>query len=208
MRRYIRIGMQHRPELDRWILQAVGTPTSLLDLGCGVGRNAYLLWEDDVVGLRTGIEVDAGYLEKARQLGLYHGLIRGDLAQDLPARSKSFDVVLCTQVLGLLDKAAGVRLLEECERVAVERVVISVQVGNDLRTRQGSWENDRSIWTPAELRHRGYTVQGFGSGFSRSRHGGRRFLYGFYLGTLLAQTWDRFAEEILCVRELTAPERS
>jgi len=35
---------------------------------------------------------------------------------------------------------------------------------------------------------------------SRYAHGGRRFLYGFYGGTLLAQLAPRFAEELAAVR--------
>ena len=38
--------MQHRPELDRWILEAASQCTgSFRDVGCGVRRNGFL-WEE------------------------------------------------------------------------------------------------------------------------------------------------------------------
>ena len=199
--------MQHHPELDRWIIDAVGRKTgSVLDLGCGIGRNGYLMWERGMAPRRVGIEVDQCYLEKALELGVYERVEQADLSRGIPEDDKSFDVVLCTQVIALMKKSAGVRLLDDCERVAVQRVVLTVQVGTpQLEVRPNPHESDRSQWTAGELRERGYSVRGFGSRLSRNIHGGRRFLYGFYVGTLLAQLSTRYAEEVLAVRELSPP---
>jgi SAM-dependent methyltransferase len=200
--------VQHRPELDRWILEAVGTGAdSVLDVGCGVGHNGFLLWESELAPRLVGLDVDEGYLRKAEELGLYERLLRRDLARGLPEDIGTFDVVLCTQVLAHLEKDAGKRLLEECERVAIHRVVLTVQVGTPrLRARANPNETDRSQWTAAELRLRGYRLKAFGSRLSRDRHRGRGFLFGFYAGTLLGQLSDRFAEEVLAVREVSTGE--
>ena len=43
--------MQHSPELERWILAELPADTeSVLDLGCGVGRTGFLLWEQESEG--------------------------------------------------------------------------------------------------------------------------------------------------------------
>lgn len=196
--------MQHRPELDRWILQAIGSRArSVLDLGCGVGRTGYLLWENQLAPRRVGVEIDRGYRERALELGVYERVEHADLSRGIPEPDKSFDVVVCAQLLAHLERRDGERLLDECARVAVDRVVVTAQVGAPpLRSRSNPNESDCSQWTSDDFRQRGYRVQGFGSRASRNVHGGRRFLYGFYVGTLLAQISPRYAEEVLAVRAL------
>lgn len=110
---------QHRPEVDRWILDAIGTDAgTVLDLGCGVGRNAFLLWERGSGTRCAGMDVDEDYIGRARRLGIYERLELADLTTPIPAEDGSFEVVLCTDVLGYLARDAAERLLVECERVA------------------------------------------------------------------------------------------
>lgn len=197
--------MQHRPELDRWILESASGSRmgAFLDLGCGVGRNGFLLWEEGFGSRRVGVELDHDYAARARSLGVYDEVIEADLRGGLPDfESSSFETILCTDVLGNLEREHAVELLDECERIAKERVVITVATGHPVNQSTNPLEEHRSTWTARELRQRGYRVRGFGSRLSTDRHGGRRFLYGWYGGTLLAHLSPRFAEELLAVREL------
>ena len=53
--------MQHNPELERWILAELPRDTeSVLDLGCGVGRTGFLLWEQEIGAERVGVELSRG----------------------------------------------------------------------------------------------------------------------------------------------------
>ena len=201
--------MQRHPELDRWILAAARVPgsRSLLDVACGVGRNGFLCWEDDDERQRFGVELDARYLRAARGLGLYDGLVRADLSDGIPFSSNAFDVVVCTDVVSQLDKGNAVRLVQECERVAASRVVLTVTLWQELSEHdRNPLESHRSTWTVAELRSLGYALTGFGWRSSRGIYG-RRFLIRYYFGTLLSQATLRFSEEVLCVKELRSSSR-
>lgn len=196
--------MQHRPELDRWILAAAGPKDrTFLDVGCGLGHTGFLLWAEGFGSHRIGVDVDAEYLDRARSLGVYGDVRRADLNDGLPDfETDSFDAVLCIAVLTTLAEGASNRLLDECERVARERVLVTVATGGTRPHPERPLEGHRSVWRASDLTKRGYEVTGFGSALSRDRHAGRRFLYGWYGGTLAARLSVRVAEELLAVRVL------
>ena len=196
--------MQHSPELERWILAEVPQDTeSVLDLGCGVGRTGFLLWEQGIGAERVGVELSAEYAERARQLGVYDRVDEADLSQGLSQfEDGSFDVVLCIDVLAQLEKAAGLRLVQDCERVARRRVVLLVPLLEEPRARSAATESDRSTWTLRDLRELGYETKPFGSKRAAGVYGGRRFLLAFYLGTLVSQVFPRFAGEAIAVKDV------
>lgn len=193
--------MQHRPELDRWILAEVKSlGGAVLDVGCGLGRNGFLLWEDGAADPRIGVDLDSGYLQRAASLGIYTGLVRVDLHEGLPLTSSSVDTVVCSDVVTQLAKEKGLALIGECERVARRGVVLVVQTGHLGEHPENPLESHQSTWTIKELRGLGYDVRAFGSRLSRNRHGGWKFLAGWYAGTLLARVLPAAGDELLCVR--------
>jgi SAM-dependent methyltransferase len=196
--------VQHRPELERFLLTAVGRDVdSVLDLGCGVGRTGFLLWENEIGRTRVGAELDPEYVERARSLGVYDRVDELDVTNGLGAfEDDSFDAVLCVQLLTVLDKSDGRRLLAEAERVARKRVVAVVELRKELRTRDRPNENDRSLWTLSDLHELGYRTQPFSSRAASGLAGGRKFMLTFYGGTLVSQVFPRFAGEAIAVKEL------
>jgi ubiquinone/menaquinone biosynthesis C-methylase UbiE len=79
----------------------------------------------------------------------------------LPFRSKTFSYVLCCEVLEHLpSKALGVKLLKEAERVAKNKVIVSVPFGIYLQNelRGNPYEKHRSIWWPEDLKKHGYNM--------------------------------------------------
>jgi SAM-dependent methyltransferase len=197
--------MQHRPELDRWIVAELPPDTeSVLDLGCGVGRTGFLLWEAGIGTERVGLELSSEYVERARGLGVYDRVDEADLSQGLTEfEDGAFDVVLCIDFLPQLEKAAGRRLVLECERVARRRVVMLVPIRKQPRARAGATESDRSTWTLGDLRELGYETKPFGSKHTAGVYGGRKFLLAFYAGTLVSQVFPRFAGEAIAAKTLT-----
>jgi hypothetical protein len=111
----------------------------------------------------VGMDIFEPYLEEARSKGVYYDLISGDV-RHLPFEDRSFDAVLCLEVLEHLEKEDGERLLAELERVARKQMIISTPVG---KYEQHIYDNNphqehKHIWSPAELRELGYKVRGHG----------------------------------------------
>ena len=198
--------MQHNPELERWILAELPPDTgSVLDVGCGVGRTGFLLWEQKIGTERVGIELSPEYVERARELGVYTRVDEADLSQGLSQfEDRAFDVVLCIDVLAQLEKEAGLRLVQECERVARRRVVLLVPLLDEPRARSATTESDRSTWTLGDLRGLGYEPRPFGSKRAAGVYGGRRFLLAFYAGTLVSQLIPRLAGEAIAAKDVGA----
>lgn len=198
--------MQHRPELERWILAELPRDAgSALDLGCGVGRTGFLLWEEGIGTERVGLELSPEYAARARELGVYDRVDEADLSQGLPQfEDGAFDIVLCIDVLPQLEKNAGRRLVRECERVARRRVVMLVPLRKQPRARAAPTESDRSTWTLRDLHELGYRTTPFGSKHTAGVYGGRRFLLAFYGGTLVSQLFSRFAGEAVAAKDVEA----
>ncbi len=76
----------------------------------------------------VGIDIFKSYLDEAKGKGVYQELILGDV-RHLPLKDKSFDVVICMEVLEHLEKVDGEKLLGELERVAKRQVLLSTPVG-------------------------------------------------------------------------------
>jgi SAM-dependent methyltransferase len=91
----------HSPGLEPWIMGFIkkNTWANALDLGCGMGFNAftlklYLKNIDYLVGLDISVEK----LHKAKKLGLYGDVIVAD-ARNPPFRVNTFDLLLSMDVI-------------------------------------------------------------------------------------------------------------
>jgi ubiquinone/menaquinone biosynthesis C-methylase UbiE len=88
----------YRPVHDAVLERLVDVqPTVVLDLGCGTGQLTRRLTERFPDATVVGIDYSAGMLGEARsRVGTDAMLVRAD-AQQLPFRSTSVDVVVCTE---------------------------------------------------------------------------------------------------------------
>ena len=104
--------------LRRILAQSIGRhagtsrPLTILDAGCGTGRNLIFYRE---YGWAVGLDKSPVGLYYCRQRNL-NELARGDVTS-LPFRPHSFDVVNSSDVLYALEPPAGMRLLTESYRV-------------------------------------------------------------------------------------------
>jgi SAM-dependent methyltransferase len=137
----------------------------VLDVGCGRGILAPVLRTYREPRLIVGLDFYEPYLSFVAGMRMYDSLIRLDLSSSsLPFIDKSFDIVLCLEVIEHLEKQHGLRLLDELERVG-RRVVISTpgmffpQSPLDDNPRQVH----RSLFRVRELERRGYRVFGVGN---------------------------------------------
>jgi len=145
---------------------------TILDVGCGDGSFIALLNKDKKFKV-IGIDAYKPYLAKAKKTGVYKKLILGDVRK-LPFKEKSFDIVLCSQVIEHLKKEEGEELIRDLEKTAKRQVIVATTVGffpyepfegkdeNPLQVHQSGWE-------PKEFEKRGYKVYGQGAGFVYGR---------------------------------------
>ena len=134
-------------------LAAVERPHRILEVGCGEGIVLETLAARLPGSRLDGIELDEAALEAARVRCPSATLVRGD-ACALPFEGKSFDLVVCLEVLEHLPEPA--RALRELRRVARGGCLLSVphepyfRLGNVLRgknlTRLGDPSDHLQHW--------------------------------------------------------------
>jgi len=130
---------------------------SCLDVGCGRGaftsmRNYY----------SVGVDIFAPNLPIARDKGYYREVLQCDVNY-LPFGPKSFDSVVCVEVIEHLEKQAGQELLRNLEGIARRQVIIMTPWGFDeLKERHDNVHlNHLSGWLPDEFTSMGYEVYPF-----------------------------------------------
>jgi SAM-dependent methyltransferase len=147
------------------ILEAIPTDAhSLLDAGCGGGVIGALCRIYRSMERQVGVDAYPPALELCRRHHFYDELMELDLTSSrLPFADGSFDVVTCVEVIEHLERGAGLRLLDELERVG-RHVIVSTPNGfleqDDLEG--NPLQRHRSEWSVADFRARGYDVRGIG----------------------------------------------
>ena len=135
---------------------------SILDVGCGKGATITAINKSGKFKA-TGLDIFEPSLKEAMRRKVYQNLVMGEV-EHLPFKDKSFDIVICMEVLEHLEKGDGERLLIELERVTRRQVLLTTPVGKyEQHASEGNihWEH-KYIWSPSELKAKGYSVKGTG----------------------------------------------
>ncbi len=135
---------------------------TILDVGCGKGKAMAFLNRHRRFKV-IGVDIFKPDLEEARRQGVYENLILGDVRY-LPFADRSCDAVICLEVLEHLEKADAERFLIELERVVRRQILLSSPVGSFKQqpSDQNPYQEHKYIWSPEELKAKGYKVRGFG----------------------------------------------
>jgi len=135
---------------------------SILDVGCGKGEVMKFINRHRKFHA-IGVDIFEPYLQECQKLSCYDNIILADV-RTLPFESKSFDIVLCMEVLEHLEKDDGEKLLHELDRVARRQILLSTPVSKyEQHTLDGNPDQEHKfIWHADELRQRGYRVKGMG----------------------------------------------
>lgn len=163
-----------------------------------------------------GADIFSPHLDEAKGQGSHNDYVLCDV-QRLPIKEKTFDVVLCLEVLEHLSKEDGQELLEDMERIARRQVIVTTPLG---RYRQGAYDGNpyqehKHIWTLGELRRLGYKVKTLGLRNMGGEGGLPQHLplVGPLLGNIvwvLAGPLTRFfpglAGEMVCIKRLKADD--
>jgi SAM-dependent methyltransferase len=151
--------------------------SAILDVGCGPGHFFQEVRRRIAPRYAVGVDLFLPFLSACRRGKVFDDLILCDV-RALPFRRRSFDSVLCTEVIEHLEKGDGIKLIHQLEDIAEHNVIISTPVGflrecpeyDRERTLQGSPEYriqqnayrspHASGWSPDEFRMKGYHVVG------------------------------------------------
>lgn len=142
---YLRMSSLLDPLL--WLLDK--RTKTILDVGCGQGYPMQLLKMSKQDLKATGVDLFDGYLKEAKKLGVYEKLVKADV-RTLPFKSKSFDSVICLQVIEHLSKKNGYALLKRLENIARYQVIVTTPLGyfdhpdmdhNKLQRHLSGWED-------------------------------------------------------------------
>ncbi len=135
---------------------------TILDVGCGLGgpiKNINRRGRFYTVG----VDIFLPYIKECKAKGNHNEGILCDIRK-LPFSKKSFDTVICFEVLEHLDKEDGHELLSQIEDIARRQVIISTPVGTWRQKRVDHYTNPhqkhRAVWFPSELKARSYKVRG------------------------------------------------
>lgn len=159
------------PFTYHWIMKkAIGSPKTLLDLGCGNGDFSYDLFKNDKFQI-TGVELYPESIKQAKSKNIYSKVVKGDIVKLPIGLKKHYDVVLVSQAIEHLTKKKGHKAIQEWEKRA-KRVVISTPVGfvpfHQLELSeqdQNPYQKHLSGWEVRDFEKMGYKVYGQGWGF-------------------------------------------
>jgi hypothetical protein len=145
--------------VTRFLEAAFIDEKSILDAGAGKGTlRSFKLKGRTVIAS----DIYLPYLRDAKAAKVYEDCILCDVRM-LPFKDKSFNVVLANQLLEHLTDDEGIRFLENVEKIARNKVVITTPSGFYTRLHQHGniYEQHKSGWLPNELECRGYVVRGY-----------------------------------------------
>jgi len=136
--------------------------TSILDVGCGGGNPMKLIKKHRRL-YSVGIDIFVPYL---KGLVVHDEYVVCD-AHFLPFKKKSFDAVICLQLIEHIPKGDGERLLDEIEAIARRQVVMTTPMGFMQRNEVcgNAYERHVSGWEGEEFERQGYTVRNHGARF-------------------------------------------
>ena len=138
---------------------------SVIDIGCGKGTTGVVLRTYRDVKTTIGLEIFGPYLEYCRKTNAYDTVVKHNLnAKRLPFNDKTFDLVLCLDVIEHLEKAPALNLLKELKRIGRKVVLTTPSYFQKQDKLDGSeYQIHRCFISKHEFESEGYKVRGIGN---------------------------------------------
>jgi len=145
------------PDLVKYLRKELFNCDTVLDLGCGYNSPIQHL----NVPFSVGVEKFEPYLKESKEKGIHNQYIKADITK-IEFRPKSFDAVLCIEVLEHLTKEAGYQLIKKMEKWAKKKIIVTTPNGYLW---QDGYDNNplqehKSDWSVKELEKLGFKVSG------------------------------------------------
>jgi SAM-dependent methyltransferase len=148
---------------------------SVLDLGCGPSSPLQYCQN---IKYSVGVEPYTPYYKIAKAKNIHTKHLHCKI-ENLKFAPKSFDAVILIEVLEHLTKESGIKILEESERWAKKKVIVTTP--NGFVPQKGLDDNPLqkhlSGWAPKEMASLGYQVRGL-SGFKYLRSNEEKCIMG------------------------------
>ena len=138
----------------------------ILDVGGGWGEPMKFLAKNHKWQRKVNADIFLPHLKESKKKRIYDDYVLCD-ARYLPFKEKSFDIVLCLEVIEHMPKEDGFKLLSSLEELARKQVILSTPVGEEMNPELDSYH--LCSWPPAEFCELGYKVRGDGFPCIRGR---------------------------------------
>lgn len=153
------------PSWIDYLKKELSNNDTVLDLGCGYNSPI----QHCNVSFSTGVELFEPYLQESRKKSIHKEYIKADVRK-VEFKPKSFDVILCLEVLEHLTKKEGCELIEKMEKWAKKEIIITTPNGYLY---QDGYDNNllqehKSGWSVDELKNLGFKTYGM-NGWKRLR---------------------------------------
>jgi len=130
---------------------------TVLDLGCGYNSQI----QHCNIPFSLGVELFEPYLQESKKKGIHNQYTKADIRK-VEFKPKSFDVILCSEVLEHLTKEEGYKLIKKMERWAKKKIIITMPNGYLWQDGYGNnpLQEHKSGWNVEELEELGLKVYG------------------------------------------------
>jgi 2-polyprenyl-3-methyl-5-hydroxy-6-metoxy-1,4-benzoquinol methylase len=179
---------------------------SVLDLGCGCNSPI----QHCNVPFSVGVDLFEPYLEESKKKAIHSEYIKADM-REVEFEAKSFDAVLCSEVLEHLIKEDGYELIDKMAKWARNKVIITTP--NGYLWQDGFADNPlqehKSSWRVEDFQQLGFKVKGLG-GWKKLR-GYKGFIkyrpasfWGFISGLSqkITSRYPKFSFRLYAVKEI------
>jgi ubiquinone/menaquinone biosynthesis C-methylase UbiE len=183
---------------------------TILDVGCGSGGPIVFLNRNQVFSVVCA-DIFKPYLDQCKKKMPDSGCVLCD-ARALPFSEKSFDTVLCIEVLEHMEKEEGLQAIAAMEHVAKKQVILATPLHHYKHSAYDNnpYQEHKYIWRSAELKKLGYRVIAFGMrGISDNVNLGKRanmvfaFKNGLWvLAGPLTRLFPNLAGHMVCVKQI------
>lgn len=153
------IYVQMFPQYPTYIKRELVNCNSILDIGCGSGSPASPFRFGTY---SIGVELYVPSLLKSKKRKIYTDVIHADV-REVVFIPKSFDCVICSDVLEHLSKPEGLKLIKNIESIAKKKVIIFTPNGfspKDTFEDGNVLQEHKSGWTVNEFLAMAYEVKG------------------------------------------------
>lgn len=134
---------------------------TILDVACGLSLKSKYI----PASIRVGVDIYSEYFKHIKS-DVPYTVVKWDVRKlDEVFMPKSFDVVIALDIIEHLEKEEGLKLLEDCEKIARKAVVIETPLGYipqniDILGHGGHhWQTHRSGWISRDFSKQGYKVK-------------------------------------------------
>ena len=134
----------------------------ILDCGCGKGEPMRFINRDKRF-YTVGVDIFEPYLKTCKMLNIHNEYILCDVCK-LPFKDKSFDAVICLEVIEHLSEIEGNILIKEVERVASKQIIFGTPIGDYKQDPfdGNEFQEHKYMWSPKQMKQNGYIVRGIG----------------------------------------------